>query len=403
MSIWEALRTAARSLAANKTRSILTALGVVIGVAAVIALVGLGEGLSAGITRQFTEMGANLVTVMPRFARGPGLVRAGETLLSNEDWELLSQRLDPGLVSGIAPEATRTLQVKYQNVNTSVRVVGTTPSYAEVRNSFPAQGTFLDETHLEGRRQVAVLGAQVAAELFGDAPCLGQRIKVGGTSYTVVGVMQSKGQEGFGSIDNQVFVPLTTFQARLGRSGLNSIYIAARRKEDMDELQAQVTVLLREAHRINNPEEDDFQVMNQGTILSSLNQTMTMVTLFLAGIAAISLLVGGIGIMNVMLIGVTERIREIGIRLAVGARRRDIMLQFLLEALVLSLAGGAAGVALGCVGSIALGRLVGTAPVVRVGTILLGFGFATAVGVFFGFYPARRAAAMRPAEALRYE
>lgn len=403
MNPWDGLRTAARSLAANRTRSFLTALGVVIGVAAIIALVSLGEGFSARVTRQFTEMGANLLTVMPRFGRAPGLVRAGPALLPNDDLALLREKLSPALVAGIAPEASQTVQVKYQNANTSVRVIGTTPAYMTVRNSYPAQGSFFDEIHLEGRRQVAVLGAQVAADLFGSANPVGQKVKIGGTSFTVIGVMQVKGQEGFGSTDNQVFIPLSTFQARLGREGLNTIYVAARNKDDMNALQAQITELLRQAHRITDPDEDDFQVMNQATILSSLDQMIGMITLFLAGIAAISLLVGGIGIMNVMLIGVAERTREIGIRLAVGARRRDILLQFLLESLVLSAAGGAAGVGLGFAGSLALGRFMGTPALVRPTTILLGLGFALAVGVFFGLYPAQRAAAMRPTEALRYE
>jgi putative ABC transport system permease protein len=403
MNLWDALRTAARSLAANRVRSFLTALGVVIGVAAIVALLSLGEGLSAQVTQQFTQMGANLLTVTPRFGSPPGLVRAGEAALTNDDLALLEEKLDPGLVAGIAPEASRTVQVKYLNANTQVRVVGTTPAYPTVRNRYPSQGSFFDERHLEGRRQVAVLGAQVAADLFGPVSPVGQKVKIGGMSFTVVGVMEATGQEGFGSIDNQVFVPLSTFQARLGDDGLNAIYIAARSREMMDALQAQIEEFLRQAHRINSPEEDDFRVMNQGTILSSLNQMMGMITLFLAGIAAISLLVGGIGIMNVMLIGVAERTREIGIRLAVGARRWDILLQFLLESLVLSVGGGAAGVVLGLVGSLALGRFTGIAPVLKPTTAVLGLGFALAVGVFFGLYPAQRAASMRPAEALRYE
>lgn len=403
MNLWDALRTAARSLAANRVRSFLTALGVVIGVAAIVALVSLGEGLSARVTQQFTQMGANLLTVTPRFGWAPGLVRAGEAALTNDDLALLEEKLDPGLVAGIAPEASRTVQVKYLNANTQVRVVGTTPAYPTVRNRYPSQGSFFDERHLEGRRQVAVLGAQVAADLFGPVSPVGQKVKIGGMSFTVIGVMEATGQEGFGSIDNQVFVPLSTFQARLGDDGLNAIYVAARSREMMDALQAQIEEFLRQAHRIDSPEEDDFRVMNQGTILSSLNQMMGMITLFLAGIAAISLLVGGIGIMNVMLIGVAERTREIGIRLAVGARRRDILLQFLLESLVLSVGGGAAGIVLGLVGSLALGRFTGIAPVLKPTTAVLGLGFALAVGVFFGLYPAQRAASMRPAEALRYE
>jgi len=404
MSLWDALSTAIKSLSVNRTRSLLTALGVVIGVAAIIALVGLGKGLSAQVTQRFTEMGANLITVMPGYFRpSGGLVRAGQGQLTQDDFELLSQRLDPALVAGIAPEASRVGQVKYQNANTTARIVGTTPAYMSVRNSFPGQGSFFDESHLQGRRQVAVLGAQVASDLFGEADPVGQKVKIEGMSFTVIGVMQAKGQEGFGSIDSQVFVPLTTFQSRLGRGELSSIYIAARSREAMDALQSQVAALMRQSHRLAEAEEDDFRVMNQATVLSSLNQMMGMITLFLAGIAAISLIVGGIGIMNVMLIGVAERTREIGIRLAVGARRRDVLLQFLLESLVLSLVGGAAGVGLGIVGAFGLGRFAGTSAVITPSSILLGLAFALAVGVFFGLYPARLAAGLQPAEALRYE
>ncbi|MCR4420139.1 MAG: ABC transporter permease [Clostridia bacterium] len=404
MSFWDALLTAVKSLSVNRTRSLLTALGVVIGVAAIIALVGLGEGLSARVTQQFTEMGANLITVMPGYIRASGsVVVGGQGQLTQDDFELLSQRLDPGLVAGIAPEASRMGQVKYQNANTMARIVGTTPEYMSVRNSYPDQGSFFDQTHLEGRRHVAVLGAQVAGDLFGEASPVGQKVKIEGMSFTVIGVMEAKGQEGFGSTDSQVLVPLNTFQARLGRGGLSSIYIAARSREVMDALQAQVTALMRQSHRLAEGEEDDFNVMNQATVLSSLNQTMGMITLFLAGIAAISLVVGGIGIMNVMLIGVAERTREIGIRLAVGARRRDVLLQFLLESLVLSLVGGAAGIALGIAGAYGLGQFAGTSALIKPSSVLLGLAFALAVGIFFGLYPARRAAGLQPAVALRYE
>jgi len=404
MSFWDALLTAVKSLSVNRTRSLLTALGVVIGVAAIIALVGLGEGLSARVTQQFTEMGANLITVMPGYIRASGsVVVGGQGQLTQDDFELLSQRLDPGLVAGIAPEASRMGQVKYQNANTMARIVGTMPEYMSVRNSYPDQGSFFDQTHLEGRRHVAVLGAQVAGDLFGEASPVGQKVKIEGMSFTVIGVMEAKGQEGFGSTDSQVLVPLNTFQARLGRGGLSSIYIAARSREVMDALQAQVTTLMRQSHRLAEGEEDDFNVMNQATVLSSLNQTMGMITLFLAGIAAISLVVGGIGIMNVMLIGVAERTREVGIRLAVGARRRDVLLQFLLESLVLSLVGGAAGIALGIAGAYGLGQFAGTSAVIKPSSVLLGLAFALAVGIFFGLYPARRAAGLQPAVALRYE
>lgn len=411
MNLLEAIRIALRSLGANKLRSGLTMLGVIIGVGAVIALVSIGRGAEAAITAQIQSIGTNLLFVRPGAATVGG-VRGQEGsagTLTLEDAAALAGI--EGIV-GVAPEINLFAQIVAGGNNTNARLVGVTPEFAEVRNFYPASGEFITAANVTARSVVVCLGSQVAAQLFPDQDPIGQNVRINNVPFRVQCVMESKGGTGFFSQDNQVFVPLTTVQTRLagtgrfrGSSNINVINVKLADASQGDRVTQQISEILRERHRITF--EDDFTVQSQEDILSAATAVTDALTLFLGGVAAISLLVGGIGIMNIMLVSVTERTREIGIRKAVGAKRRDILMQFLTEATVLSVLGGAVGTLLGWGISLAMGRVsLGAAqitPVVDADAILLAVTFSVAVGLFFGIYPAMRASALKPIEALRYE
>ncbi len=399
-----------RAIRANPLRSALTALGVIIGVAAVIALTGVGQGSTANITRSLQSLGTNLLTVSGGRGGGPpGLVRfGGAQSLTLKDAEALREQF-AAEVAGVAPVAQGNQQVKFGANNTSATVIGTWPDYAAVRNAQPEQGSFFTEADDQGRKRVAVIGYQVAQDLFDGGEALGQKIKIAGISFTVVGVLPDKGDSGFANPNSQVLVPLGTYHQRLGRSNnrgeptVSQIYVQGLDKNALKDLQARITDFLAERHKIADPEEYDFNVQNQADALASVNQVTQTLTLFLGGVAGISLLVGGIGIMNIMLVSVTERTREIGIRKALGAKPRDILTQFLVESVVLSVGGGVLGIALGLGLARSVGNLLSISPVFSPGSMLLAFGFSVMVGVFFGYYPALRAARLDPVESLRYE
>jgi putative ABC transport system permease protein len=338
------------------------------------------------------------------------LIRTGgQPTITLDDVQAIQQTF-LSRVSGVAPTLQRNAQAKFDAANTSVTIIGTWPDYAVVRNSAVDTGAWFTEQDVSGRKRVAVIGYQVAADLFPNVDPIGQRFKVAGVSFNVVGVLPDKGNSGFSSPNSQVFVPLSTFMQRLGRQDrgsaantVQSVSIQGRDKNDLSKLKDDITDLLAVRHKKETPDDYDFNVQNQADALASVNQITTILTLFLGGVAGISLLVGGIGIMNIMLVSVTERTREIGIRKALGAKPRDILTQFLVEAFVLSVGGGVIGVLIGMALASGAGGAINITPVVGLSSILLAFGFSAAVGIFFGYYPASRAAKLDPVESLRYE
>jgi macrolide transport system ATP-binding/permease protein len=409
----QSTRMALRSVTANKTRSALTMLGIIIGVAAVIAMLSIGRGAQAAISSQIESIGTNLLFVRPGAAQQGGVRQeAGSAqTLTYEDSQSLVDLPD---VTAVAPEVDSFGQLVYQSQNSRTRVVGVTPEYLDVRNYTLAQGDFLSAANVTADSMVVVLGDTTTTNLFGDSTlAVGQNIRINGQSFRVIGVLASKGTTGFGSQDDVALVPLTTAQMRLfganrvqgGQRSISSINIQIPSQSVSDQAVAEISQVLRDRHHVTF--QDDFTVSSQQDILNTANQVTGVLTLFLGGVAAISLLVGGIGIMNIMLVSVTERTREIGLRKAVGARKRDILSQFLTEAAFLSLVGGIVGIALGwgmshLMGRVQLGNSTIT-PVVGADAVLLATLFSAAVGVFFGWYPAWRAAGLNPIDALRYE
>ncbi|MDQ7820209.1 MAG: ABC transporter permease [Armatimonadota bacterium] len=402
------VKVALRAIRANALRSALTALGVIIGVAAVVAMLALGTGARAAVARQVQALGSNLLVVFPGSVGLGGVqlgLGAGQTLT----WEdALAVREQVPQVEDVTAEFGRTAQVVAASANTATQVIGVTPSYQEVRNHYVVRGAFFTDEDMRTRARVAVLGPAVVETLFGsaDADPVGSRIRINRVPFTVIGVLEAKGAAPGpgGSRDDVVLVPLSTAQKRLfGVTNVRQIYIKVRSADQMSAAQARVEEVLRARHRLRPGEDNDFRIFNQADILGALEGVSRTMTLLLGGIAAVSLLVGGIGIMNIMLVSVTERTREIGLRKAVGATRADILLQFLVEAVLLAAGGGVAGLALGVAGARMLTRAFGWATVLAPGGVLLALAFAVAVGVFFGYYPARRAAALDPIVALRYE
>jgi len=416
MSVLESLRLAFRALVANKLRAALTMLGIIIGVGAVITLMSAGEGVSVYIEEQFQGMGSNLLFVVPGSmedaSSGPPGMRASTAELTNGDVEALRDPVRAPDVAAISPEKFRSTVVATGKRDTIAQVLGVTPDFARVRNWFPEVGMFIDQEDMNSRARVALLGRTVVEDLFPDNPYpLEQTVKINGIPFHVIGVLEEKGGSQMGDEDNTVLVPLTTAQTRLfpsrSRSGeyqVSVILIEAVSEDRMEAASGQVATILRERHDIDFSDEDDFSIISQADIIAVFGQITGVLTTFLGAIAGISLLVGGIGIMNIMLVSVTERTREIGLRKAVGARRRDILWQFLLEAVTLSLIGGILGIGLGTLGAEIVSALIEDfRSVVTPQSVLLATTFSAAVGLFFGIYPARRASLLNPIDALRYE
>lgn len=411
VSLLEVVRLAFDSLFANKVRALLTMLGVIIGVASVVALMALGNGASASITNQIQSMGTNLLTIMPGSPnrRGPGEQGAAQSLTLADVAAISALKLP---IVGPSPQFGGSGQLVAPAADTSASITGVTAVYQQINNLTLARGSFISDAQVSGAEGVAVLGNTLAKTLFGNGEAVGQTVRVNGHGLRVIGVLNLKGSGGFGSVDDQALVPITTAQQQLfgGRTPdgngwrISSFQVSVNRSDQMDNVQARISALLRERHNLAyEGTEDDFNVINQASILSSLSTVTTMLTAFLASVAGISLLVGGIGIMNIMLVSVTERTREIGLRKAVGARPRDILLQFVVEALVISLSGGLIGLLIGGLVALIVTLTGFLTAVVTPGSVLLAVGFSLAVGLFFGIYPAQRAARLNPIQALRYE
>ncbi|MGD2253541.1 MAG: ABC transporter permease [Anaerolineales bacterium] len=409
MNIGQSILEAIESLLSNKLRSALTVLGVVIGVGAVIAMLSIGAGAQETIAGSINDIGTNLLFVVDG---GDSEVVRNPKPLTEGDAEALADPFAAPSVLRVAPIISGWVEVSFGGESTFTTIEGVTPAYSVVRNVGVVEGEFISELHQLGRSAVVVLGQDVAEELFGRTQALiGETIRLEGQPFRVIGVAEEKGGSSFSNEDNRVIVPLSTLQARLIRRGtadaVDVILVQATTADAVPQASEEITVVLRSRHRTPIG-EDDFTIFTQQEFLDAAATVTRVLTVFLGGIAAISLLVGGIGIMNIMLVSVTERTREIGLRKAVGARKRDIMLQFLTESSMLSLAGGFIGILLGWglsegVGAIAAASNTELNPLMSLDSVLLATLFSFAVGLFFGIYPAKRAADLEPAEALRYE
>ena len=407
MLLRETLTVAVDALRANKLRSYLTMLGIVIGVAAVIAMVALGRGAQESVKDRIAALGTTLVTVRPGQARGAGRIASAtdRASLTLDDAAAIESRSAYALA--VQPEMSRNFQVQYESGNTNTAVVGTTANYLEVRNLTVEFGRMFTSAEDMGTRRAAVLGPQVVEDLGIASPeaILGEAIRINGVQFTVLGVLASKGQAGgFSNPDDQVLVPIQTARTRLmGTDLLRSVSVLSPSEEDIPATMADVQKILRREHRLRPGDEDDFDIRNQADFLTTLGETTQVFTYLLAGIATVSLLVGGIGIMNIMLVSVTERTREIGIRKALGATQFNILLQFLVEAIVLCMLGGVVGILLGTGAAVFLREGFDWNTSVGLSSVLVAFLFAAVVGILFGVWPARRAAALDPIEALRHE
>lgn len=392
------------SLIANKMRSILTMLGIIIGVAAVIALVSIGNGVKQDIQNSISSLGSNLLMVMPGAPRTPGVRPSAGSMksLKVSDYEAIS-KLDG--VKAASPMTNGSYVVIYQNKNWTTSVSGVSYNYLDVNNWSMKSGRFLSEKNVQNRERVAVVGKTVVKNLFGDEDPVGAEIRVKNIPFRIIGVLNSKGSGAMGNDqDDMVIIPYTTAMERVeGVDYLRMIYVTGKDENGIDRLQSDIENLLRVRHGIKDTNLDDFNIQNMNSIMETMEETTGTLTLFLGAVAAISLVVGGIGIMNIMLVSVTERTREIGIRKALGATYSVIVTQFLIEAVVISLMGGIIGIILGIGSSKLIGMALGMSTVISIPTIGMSFAFSMAIGLIFGIYPARKAAKLNPIDALHYE
>ena len=404
MLIFEIVMVAMAAVRANVLRSVLTTLGIIIGVAAVIAMVALGEGAQQRVADQIQRIGTTVLTIRPGQQMWGGISR-GDTEMSVDDAEAL--RSGSGGLLRISPEIQSRQQVTYLRWNSNTGIEGVWPEYFAIYNLALQAGRLFNEGELQGRRRVAVLGSNIPTTLGEQPPAamIGQTIQVRGVPFEVIGVLEEKGDAAFMRPDDEIFIPTSTAQYRVfgGRRRINAIYAATATTEQLDQAYVEIDRIMRREHRIRPGEEADFNVRNSADLLETFNSTTQTFTMLLAGIAGISLLVGGIGIMNIMLVSVTERTREIGVRKALGATKRAILFQFLIESLFLCVLGGILGVGAGIGGAALLTHIQKWDTAVSGGAIVMALAFSAGVGLFFGMWPAQRAAKLDPIVALRYE
>ena len=401
----ESIAIAFTSLLSNKMRTILTMLGIIIGVGAVIVMVSIGMGVRQNITNSIASLGSNMLIVTPGSANKGGVRSAAGSSqkLKLDDAEAIKKKIKN--IDYVSPTVNSSYQIVYGNENWNSSVYGVTPEYLKIRSLSVTSGSFITASDINSRNRVAVIGSTVASNLFDTTNPVGKNIRIGNQPFRVIGVLESKGQSSMGNDqDDVVIIPLTTAQERLmGITYIRSINIQVSDSSKMDLVQEQVESLLRQRHRIRTGQDDDFTVRNLTSLLETVHNTTTMLTLFLGSIAAISLLVGGLGIMNIMMVSVTERTREIGIRKALGATFKDIMLQFLIEAVIIGVVGGVLGILFGVGSALLVSKVSTFTTYITVFPIVISFSFSVGIGLFFGLYPARKAARLDPIEALRYE
>ena len=400
---WSSVPLALRAIRRNLLRSFLTILGIVIGVGAVITMVTLGNGATRAVSDQISSLGSNLIMVRPGQRLGPGRDSAGAPRFKASDAEAIAAQI--GSINAVAPVANKSVTVVYAARNWSTTVTGSTAAYFTVGNWQLADGRVFTEAEQRAGKAVCVIGATVRKELFGDRPPLGDELRIKNFACEVIGLLQSKGQSAMGmDQDDIIVIPLRTLQRRLtGNQDVNTLMVSAQDGGDTDRIMADLRLLMRERRKIVANEDDNFSILDTRQIAEAMTGTTKVLTLLLGAVAAVSLLVGGIGIMNIMLVSVTERTREIGIRLAIGALEREVLLQFLIEAVALSSLGGVVGIILATLASLGLAKVMQVPYVFDPGINLLSFLFSAAIGVIFGYFPARRAARLDPIDALRHE
>ena len=402
MLILDLFKMALRSLIANTMRTFLTALGMIIGVASVISMISIGEGARQQTLSTIEKFGTNIITIKPGRKKNRHVSSDTVKTLMLSDAEAIEKNIP--LITGVAAQVYRSAQLKYGSKNTNTTVRGTGEQYLKLSNFTIERGRYFSKEEVRSIRKVAVIGSTVLKNLFGDRNAIGKEIKINGNNYLIIGSTKPKGALSWFDPDDQIFIPVTTAQKRLfGLHHIQSIDVQAKKMEELEAIKKDIDLLLRVRHGIHEGEDSDFHVQNSSQWLNSWGDAAKTFTYLLGGIAGISLLVGGIGIMNIMLVSITERTKEIGIRMAIGAKKREIMEQFLIESVLISFIGGGLGILLGVIISQTVSKIGGWDTIVSTQSIILAFGFSVGIGIFFGFYPARKAANLNPIDALRYE
>lgn len=399
-------RIAIRALIRNKLRAILTMLGIIIGVASVIAMLAIGEGSKANIRKEMSSMGTNMVMVMPNFQRRGGVSMGASSSMVLKYSDVVALLNESTALSAVSPEVRASGQVIYSNQNTQTTIYGVSEEYLSIRKLEIENGRVFNPTEVKSLAKVCILGQTVVENLFGSgADPVGLNIRIKNLPFTVIGVLKDKGESGMGQDqDDLILAPYTTVQRRLAAVDyINGIYASAVTEEKSAKAIAEVEEILRRTHKLKESQENDFRVMSQSELISTVSSITDILTILLGAIAGISLLVGGIGIMNIMFVSVTERTREIGLRMSIGGRGKDILKQFLVESILLSVLGGALGVIFGYLIARGAGSLLDIGPIVQMQTVIMAFTVCFVIGVFFGWYPARKAANLNPIDALRYE